>query len=400
MKSGGVENSGQILAETVKAGHVQIPVTVERSGGYVTFRATWYENGKRTRRGFADRGEAVAFAKSKAQELLQNGGAVITLSGLERLTYQRACDTARKLGMPLDAICDEYAAARAILGGGSLLDACRAYSRERHTSPCPALGELVKEFLEHKEGLGLSDDHVADLKKSLARFVDAVRIDLPNVRPTHVEDWLRAMKGCSSRSKRNRLAAVRNLISYAERRRYLAKGALDLSVIEFRRDEPEVSFYSPRQLRTILGAVRRSEVPFVALGAFAGMRSAEITRLQWEDIRGDLIDVRARNAKTRQRRLIPILPALRAWLDLHRQESGHVCPLHDPIAPIAWRTREAGVEWLHNGLRHSFGSYRMAIVKNEAQVALEMGNSPAMVFRHYRAVVSDEKAAEWFGVVP
>ena len=41
--------------------------------------------------------------------------------------------------------------------------------------------------------------------------------------------------------------------------------------------------------------------------------------------------------------------------------------------------------WKHNALRHSFISYRLAAVPNTAQVALEAGNSPQMIFGHYRA---------------
>jgi hypothetical protein len=36
-------------------------------------------------------------------------------------------------------------------------------------------------------------------------------------------------------------------------------------------------------------------------------------------------------------------------------------------------------EWQHNGLRHSFISYRVATVSNVAQVALEAGNTMAAV---------------------
>ncbi len=38
----------------------------------------------------------------------------------------------------------------------------------------------------------------------------------------------------------------------------------------------------------------------------------------------------------------------------------------------------------------------MAIVQNEQQVALEMGNTPGMVFAHYRAIAKREIAEKWF----
>ncbi len=45
------------------------------------------------------------------------------------------------------------------------------------------------------------------------------------------------------------------------------------------------------------------------------------------------------------------------------------------------------MKYKRNALRHSFGSYRMETVKNAGQVALEMGNSAAIVMKHYFDIV-------------
>ena len=45
-------------------------------------------------------------------------------------------------------------------------------------------------------------------------------------------------------------------------------------------------------------------------------------------------------------------------------------------------------------------SYRLALIKSVHQVALEAGNSAQMVFRHYRQLVRESEAAEWFGIMP
>ena len=56
--------------------------------------------------------------------------------------------------------------------------------------------------------------------------------------------------------------------------------------------------------------------------------------------------------------------------------------------------------WKHNALRHSFISYRVAQVQNVAQVALEAGNAPRMVFSNYRELVRPTDAEKWFGITP
>ena len=56
--------------------------------------------------------------------------------------------------------------------------------------------------------------------------------------------------------------------------------------------------------------------------------------------------------------------------------------------------------WPNNVLRHSYISYRLATIQDANQVALEAGNSPAIIFKHYRELVTKEAAGEWFGIAP
>ena len=51
-------------------------------------------------------------------------------------------------------------------------------------------------------------------------------------------------------------------------------------------------------------------------------------------------------------------------------------------------------------LRHSYISYRIAQVKSADQVALEAGNSPSIIFKHYRELRTEEQAQAWFAIMP
>jgi hypothetical protein len=42
----------------------------------------------------------------------------------------------------------------------------------------------------------------------------------------------------------------------------------------------------------------------------------------------------------------------------------------------------------------------MATTKSAAQVALEAGNSPKMLFENYRELVTEKAAKEYFGILP
>ena len=53
-----------------------------------------------------------------------------------------------------------------------------------------------------------------------------------------------------------------------------------------------------------------------------------------------------------------------------------------------------------NALRHSYGSYWLAKHKNANELALLMGNSAEMIFRHYRQVVSPNEAERFWSIAP
>ncbi len=113
-------------------------------------------------------------------------------------------------------------------------------------------------------------------------------------------------------------------------------------------------------------------------------------RLHWQDVKLDHahIEITAGKAKTASRRIVPILPNLAAWLKPHAKKIG---PLFQARNSTAFNNKQnetamgAGIGWKANALRHSFISYRCADIQNVAQVALEAGNSPGMIFGHCHA---------------
>ncbi len=59
--------------------------------------------------------------------------------------------------------------------------------------------------------------------------------------------------------------------------------------------------------------------------------------------------------------------------------------------------REAAeVQWVPNGMRHSYITYRVALLDSVERVAMEAGNSPDMVFRHYRSLATRAAAERYF----
>jgi integrase len=140
------------------------------------------------------------------------------------------------------------------------------------------------------------------------------------------------------------------------------------------------------------------------IGLFAGLRTSELAALDWQDVhltgKQQFIEVAARKAKTRQRRIVSISDNLSSWLKPVARVAG-------PVVPDRYRERHERLQtfakltpWPRNILRHSFGSYHLAFHKNEALTAAEMGNSPAVIFQHYRALVTPEAAEKFWKLIP
>jgi integrase len=152
----------------------------------------------------------------------------------------------------------------------------------------------------------------------------------------------------------------------------------------------------------LLKAASERLIPLLAIGGFAGLRTSEILRLEWEEIDFDEshIEIKSGKSKTAQRRLAPLLPNLAAWLAPHRGRTGPVCPTNEVETERRELAKTLEIPWPNNALRHSFGSYRMAITDDAQKVAVEMGNSPSMIFRNYRKVVTRSEAGKWFELRP
>jgi integrase len=161
-----------------------------------------------------------------------------------------------------------------------------------------------------------------------------------------------------------------------------------------------VEIFTVEEMTRLLQHAKPTLVPFLCLVAFGGLRHEEAARLDWSDYTNGHIRVRAEIAKCREPRLIPVQPNLAAWLGPFRKPSGPVQPFVNVTNELVDLAKTSGVAWKHNALRHSFASYRLAVIQNPDKVAYEMGNSRAMVFKHYRALVTEDEGKRWFGIMP
>ena len=82
------------------------------------------------------------------------------------------------------------------------------------------------------------------------------------------------------------------------------------------------------------------------------------------------------------------------------ERKGKVVAAKNLYVDVTALARALKSKWPCNVLRHSFISYRIAIVKSADQVALEAGNSPSIICKSYRELTTEDEADKWFGILP
>jgi integrase len=191
-----------------------------------------------------------------------------------------------------------------------------------------------------------------------------------------------------------------SLFSYAEKRGYVDRNPV-LAVDKIKLVDAPPEILTPDQLNSLLDNCPGLLLPCIALGAFAGLRTAEVLRLEWNDIdlKRGFINVSATKSKTAKRRLIPIAPNLAEWLRPYTEKKGKIYPYSHRMyyVQIELLIKSAGLsEWPNNGPRHSFASYHLAFHQNAPQLALEMGHTtPRTIFDNYREVVTPGEAERY-----
>jgi integrase len=302
---------------------------------------------------------------------------------------------------------DEWASARKAAGEITLSDAVRFYAANRiDLLAVRTITQTADEFVESRRGSGVSDIYVRNCKASLKRFTDCVQGNITDVTVADINRFLKGLKGLGPVSRNGIRRNIVTMFGFAKRNGYLhpdRKTAAEQSE-SFKQEETEIEIFTPEEMERMLLAAHARILPLMAIGAFAGIRSAEIHRLDWEDIKWDRghIEIAGKKAKTAARRLVPLPENLKAWLTPWRGETGKIISITDYAGALSDTAVKAKIPggWRQNALRHSFISYRVAETGDVARTSLEAGNSPKMIFRHYREIVDDEAAKAWFSIRP
>jgi integrase len=351
-------------------------VTVPKSGGH-----------GRTRRFFKftteGKLEAETFLQMAKQQQANYGTAAFSISDALRA---ETVECAKKLAA----------------GGHSLTDATRfflAHLKAQENSI--SVSEAMERLIASRQKSGRSERYCHDLRLRLKRFAtDFQGTTVGTITARQLDEWLGNLPvapGTRNTFRRD----LRTLFSYCEKHGYCRTNEAKKTERAKDVDKP-AGILTVQQTIALLNACDDDILPYVAVSLFAGLRAAEVQKLDWSEIDLDSghIEVAAAKSKTSRRRLVPISDSLAAWLRPIARLRGAVTPERLRMRFDAVKAGARLQKWPPHAMRHSYGSYRLAQCHDAARVSLEMGNSPQMVFAHYRELVKPKDAERYWKIAP
>ena len=266
------------------------------------------------------------------------------------------------------------------------------------------VAQLADEVLEAKRKDGRSAKYIDMLRLYFKRFrQDFCERLIADITVEELDTWLRDLPG-SPKTRADYRANIGVLFSYAAQRRMIDFNPISFTAKPKLIDKaPEI--FAVDELRALLQTAERQApdvLPMLAIGAFAGLRDAEIKRLDWSEVdaRGH-IEVKAAKAKSARRRIVPIQPNLAAWLRPYAGMMGDVVPVAARGKIERLRKVTGLARWPKNGLRHSFSSYRLAAIHDAPRVAAELGHTtPQLLYSTYRELVLPQEAERYWKIAP
>jgi integrase len=424
---------------------VKFPVTVRHRsskakiyaphGKFAYYRLAYSVAGKRRMQTFAAYSAAREAAERVVKELAE-GSQAAALTATQSRDALAAFQwlqgfyesTGRRVSL-LGAVSEFVEASAKLDNGHSLTDAVAGFKRTVASVQRKDLKEAVADFIatdtprtKASEGqrAQLSAKYAYNRQIQLNKFADSFPGHaVCDLAKGHLDAFLGSLSLVKSKSRNRRAAAsaksrnhyraaIRQFLQWAVRKDYLS-ATHRLNEADAMRPEhantAETQFYTPGELAALLATANDTLRPMIAIGGLAGLRTAELIRLEWADVWRvpGHIEVTARKSKTRARRLVEICPALAAWLEpFHDQTEGRLWTMHEITFQEHFRElcQQAGVTRKDNGLRHAFCTYHFAAHANENQTAAQAGNSPAMIHQHYKGLATKADAEKWFNVLP
>lgn len=242
-----------------------------------------------------------------------------------------------------------------------------------------------------------------------AAFVNCFpQMNADEVTPEFLKQWFTKLGRLSPVTQNNYRRALHAMFAFAVSEGYSVTNPV-AKIPLFAVPEKVPSILTVEQAGRLVKAAAESNtrlglLGYVTLSLFAGLRRAEVDRLDWSAVKWErrMVTVDGSIAKTGSIRNVALSDNALEWLKLCSAPAGAVTPRN-----LNRRLRQlrflAGIEkWDGNELRHSFASYHFDLHQNGPLTAAQLGHSSGcqLLFEHYRSLVPLGDGAKFFAIRP
>ena len=386
------------MARPKKVKHFELQ-RFKNPSGTTSWRVTGRTiDGKRIRRNFADRTEAV-------QEMARYEAGYNDESS--PLTYRQTRLTERQLVEAETAF--SVAQGRDLASMISRLDSLTDRVAKRGVDLDTAIAFFESHYSEELKDISVYNAYHAfiDSKqdvaaKTKAHYESSLKKLLkpdPN-RPVHsiqlaeIEGILGSYSNVNSRRTMRR--AFSAFLNWAVRHHYCLENPCE-RLDKLPRDMSRIAVLSLEECKRLLSAAMQlhdgAAAPCIAIGLFAGLRPSELRDLTPGDVKANKIRVTGGKLRRKLKRSVPIPPVLATWLEKFPFEG----------LPTGWdgklkllKRLTNAENWVQDVIRHTSISFQAERDQDEGLTAYNNGTSKQMMDAHYREIIDDAQTITEF----
>jgi integrase len=296
----------------------------------------------------------------------------------------------------------EFLQADTLLEGVNLIELAKFW-RDHSQNQIISVADACEAF--EASIVGRSPKHKKSVKGHLKKLREVFSGPIQKVTVAALDDYLLAMP--HPKTRKNHRGTICSVFKFAQRKGFLPHGPTAADRTESPRTEPaDPPTLSATDLEKMLtGCEDKKLRAFLAVGAFSGIRSAEIQRLRWRDIKDDCVVLGSDKTKTKRRRLAEVAENLKMWLkDLRGKDNDLITYPEEQYSylykSLAKLCQNQGVQWGHNCLRHTFVSAHLEVHKDPPRTCKTSGHSLDTLLTCYLKLIPLDQAKAWFEIKP
>ncbi len=306
---------------------------------------------------------------------------------------------------------EEYAAVKVKVGAQDLRELfSQQLSKTWIEGSKTPIARVVEEFLKsRKDESSVSGEYYKTLYYTLGKVVELLgnvpigRVTTEQLKPIVFRQDI------VPRSRKTYRTNLNTFFNWARLNQYLdySQPTAAERLAKIKLPDPTPRILEVSEAKAILTALEDPWcILYAVMSLFTAIRHDELHELPFDCIKaGSLVDIPAEISKTGKRRIIPIQPALNAWLAPFYDRAGLVLPVSDRQLKLRQFIQEADVpglpaKWSRNWLRQSYASYRLAQTGKLIQTSDEDGHDAYVLERVYLHRSTEADALAFFDLTP